>query len=87
MERETKKGHEMKYAEEMKKLMTSGGKTGAMTEKIKEILDQKRQFEEDMAEFRLEREIAKARIDDCFKRLENLIRRFLEGKRRCGKEA
>lgn len=85
MERETKKGHEMKYADEMKKVMTSGKTTGKMSEKLKKILDQKRQFEEDMAKFRLEREIAKARIDDCFKRLENLICGFLE--KHYGKEA
>lgn len=85
MERETKKGHEMKYAEEMKKVMTSGKTTGKMSEKLKKILDQKRQFEEDMEKFRLEREIAKARIDDCFKRLENLIGDFLE--KHYGKEA
>ena len=85
MERETKKGHEMKYADEMKKVMTSGKTTGKMSEKLKKILDQKRRFEEDMAKFRLEREIAKARIDDCFKRLENLISGFLE--KHYGKEA
>ena len=75
----------MEYAEEMKKLMTSGGKTGAMTDRRKELLDQNRQFDEDMAKFRLEREIAKARMEDSFRRLENLIGDFLE--KHCGKEA
>ena len=73
----------MKHIDEMKKVMTSGGKTGRMTEKLKRILDQKRQFDEDMAKFRLERELAKLRMEDSFWRLENLVEDFLE--RRCGK--
>ena len=68
----------MKYIDEMKDVMTSNGKTGEMGEKLRKILEQKRQFEEDMRKFRLERELARAAIDATFARMEKLIEDFAE---------
>lgn len=68
----------MNYMEKMKKLIATGGTTGAMAEKLKTIMEQKRLSEEERRKLQFERELLKAVIDRSFDRTQKLINGFLD---------